>query len=230
MSGWEPPIGWTPEDPPIPGVTLVPPEALKVPQGGAQGVLDRLLAEAHECAGGCSTQVIPQVAWTRIPIPHRKVLRRSGVRRVESLGRCLKCTTAGRPGDLNAGRGKHANRRRKLDQETINRLPEIWEAITADGGGTQELGKHLGVTRERARQLVKKLGLPKRDRRGAATREFIEELEWFAGFGLGAHEIAQKFGMTADALVRRIDRLRARGLTTVSFPTYFRYYEKEDAA
>lgn len=216
---WEPPIGWAPEDPPIQGLHLVD---LDAPVRDILGDLTNTLAP---CSGGCGIRVLKYQEWQKLGKEERTNLRKLGVNRTSSFGRCWKCTEADPTSRPEAAGNSRKYYGKKVSAEMKTKIPEIWEQIQIDGGATKELGERLGVTRERARQLVKELGLPHRDRRGATTREFVEDLEHLFSFGLGAHEIAQKLGTNADALVRQIDRLRARGLTTVSFPTYFRYYD-----
>lgn len=211
---WEPPIGWVPEDPPIPGFHLVSAEH---PSGQIRAALGDLYGSLTACAGGCGAQVVRFVHWEKLDKTTRKRLISLGVKRIQSYGRCWKCTEAGN------GKGPKPDRKKKVSDEQKAQIPQVWEQITLDGGGTPELGAHLGVTRERARQLVKELGLPHRDGRGRRTEEFIEELEFLAGFCLGVKELADKFGLTPDKFVSKVEQLRIRGLTDLSYTEYHRH-------
>lgn len=192
-----------------------------VHEGAVRAVLGGLTDTLKPCAGDCGDRLVKYSDWKALEKAKRKRLRGLGLNRLSARDRCWKCAEQ----DKENGVPRRVYYGSKVTAEMKTKIPEIWEQIQIDGGGTPELGHRLGVSRERARQLVKELGLPHRDRRGATIREFVEDLEHLFSFGLGAHEIAQKLGTNADALVRQIDRLRARGLTTVSFPTYFRYYD-----
>lgn len=182
----------------------------------------RMILGAHSddpkpCVGECGILLLGFTQWQRLEKADRNRLRCLGVNRTSSYGRCWKCAERG----VEKGESGRKHYAPKITDEIRARIPEMWAGIQDAGGGFRVLGEHLGVSTERARQLVKELELPHRDTRGVQTQEFLEELEFLAGFQLGAHELAQRFGMTARSLVERIDRLRARGLTTVSFPNYF---------
>lgn len=103
----------------------------------------------------------------------------------------------------------------------------LWQEVYENGGSYREMRDKLDqlghtCTREYVRQMVRSLGLPQPDNRTQKRDYFLEELHHLAGFGLGAHEIAQRLGLTCDALVRKIDQLRFHGLTHIRFPGYFR--------
>ena len=191
------------------------------PQDALRALLGPLMDGLRGCSGGCGQQLLPYSVWQKIGKAERKRLRDLGVNRVSSFGRCWKCAETGMP-QTGHGNANYSQRIGKIPQETLDRLPEIWNEILVAGGGTPELGKRLGVTRERARQLVSKYGLPRTHRSKARSLNFIEELEFFVSCGLGVYEIAGRLGMDPDSFVKKVDGLRHDGKTTVEFYGYFR--------
>lgn len=187
------------------------------------GDLTELLAE---CSGGCKTLVLKYQEWQKLGKEERQSLRKLGVNRTSSYGRCWKCT------EVNAATGKSGRKYygKKISTELRAQIPQIWDEITSDGGGAPELGLHLGVSRERARQVVKELGLPNPDRRGRRTEEFLEELEFLAGFRLGVKEMSEKFGLSPEQFVSKVEHCRVRGLTALSYTNYLHVRNGRNAA
>lgn len=188
---------------------VVSPHPSGVPQVVAGIDLDGLPV----CAGGCGKPVLRWSVYEALPTSARPRLTRLGVRRIEGNGACRACYRDTK----RAIPVKRGTRKKSLDQ--VIDVPELWQEVRNTGGSYTELGARIGASPEYARQLVVKLGLPRVDkRRGQA--QFIEELHRFVRFGLGVHEIAQRFSLTDDQLVRKTGRLRALGHTTVRFDSY----------
>ena len=196
--------------------TLTPAEELKV---ALRALLGPLMGRLEDCSGGCGQRLLPYRIHQSFDKQQRRQLKALGVNRSSSFGRCGVCTAAGRNG--NSGRD-YTPRVGKIPTEMLDRLPEIWNEILTAGGGTPELGKRLGVTRERARQLVSKYDLPRTHLAKARSQNFLEELEFFVSCGLGVYEIAGRLGMDPDSFVKKVDGLRHDGKTTVEFNGYFR--------
>lgn len=186
--------------------------------GAVRAVLGDLVHNLTVCAGGCGLRLLRFTEWEKLDKQKRGRLRELGINRVSSYGRCWKCTETGAP---KSGKARKYFGQ-KISAELKAQIPQIWAEIQADGGATPELGKRLGVTRERARQLVHELGLPHTDARNARTQAFLEELEFLAGFHLGVYELAERFGLTPDEFVSKVEGYRVRGLTERCYLDYFR--------
>lgn len=193
--------------------------------GPLRAVLGPLTETLRECAGGCGFRVLSQHHWGKVEKAKRKRLLELKVRRNDSAGRCWKCSEQGLPGNPK----REFTTRKKIPPEVMSRLPEIWEQVRLDGGGLKELAKRLGVSGERARQLVKEHSLPRTHSSKEKAAIFLEELEHMHSLGQGVYAISKALGMTPDALVRKVDDLHYAGKTKVLFHGWHRRYDKEAA-
>lgn len=192
--------------------------------GPLRAVLGDLMGSLVDCVGGCGFRLLSQHHWEQFDKPKRKHLRELGVRRKDSANRCWKCIENGvAPGE------SMRNTRRKLSTEMLSRLPEIWNEVRESGGGQRELGEALGVSRERARQLIKEHSLPRTHSLKEKAAVFLEELEHLAGLGMGVQYISRALGMDPDALVKKVDHLHQTGKTKVRFEGWHRRCDKEAA-
>lgn len=196
-----------------------------VNEGAVRAILGDRTDGLKPCAGGCTTRLLGFQEWQALEKPQRKRLRELGINRVASYGRCRECTERGAP----KGPPGRKNYAPKVSAETKARIPEMWAEIQTGGGGFRVLGERLGVTAERARQLVRELELSHVDQRIERSETFLEELHFLVSLGLGVYELSKALNIPCDSLVRKVDNLRHNGKTTVSFPGYFRE-EWEDAA
>lgn len=188
-----------------------------VHEGAVRAVLGGLTDTLKPCAGDCGDRLVKYSDWKALEKAKRKRLRGLGLNRLSARDRCWKCAEQ----DKENGVPRRTYYGSKVTAEMKAQIPEIWAEIQTDGGATPELGRRLGVTRERARQLVKELGLPHRDRRIERSEIFLEELHHLVSLGLGVYELSKALNIPCDSLVRKVDNLRHNGKTTVSFPGYF---------
>jgi hypothetical protein len=187
--------------------------------GPIRGALGDLVRRLSDCVGGCGLRVLGTDDWKKLEPAKRKRLISLGVNRRESKGRCRKCTDEGRPG-IPANRSGRRPSVRKVPEEILEKLPQIWDEVRGNGGGARELGARLGITREGARQLLIRHELPRAHTAVVRAEIFLEELEHLASFHLGVHEIATRLGLTDDELIERVEHLRTKGKTTLRFDHY----------
>lgn len=205
------------------------------PDGPFRAVLGPLADDLLPCAGRCGDQLLRWKDWRTLDAGKRKRLRVLRVNRASSFGRCWKCAENGaekapvenQPSSSSLPRPKNANR---IPAEILSRLPEIWAEVRVDGGGVRQFAGILGVTRERARQLVVKHDLPRTRTLGQKAQVFLEELEHLAGLGMGVKYIADALGMTPEGLARKVNHLYETGKTEVHFPGWHRRREEKEAA
>ena len=207
----------------IPGEN-VPQEPTERPP---EAILGFPLEDLPMCNAGCGRRVLRRAAYRTLSEEDRKVLQSLKVRRVESKGVCGGCySTACKQGLLEQFEGYRSGRTLTVKEQFD--IPALWEKVRESGGSYQELSTELGVTREYARQLVKELGLPRRDERHDRSIEramFLSEAERLVRFGIGIHEIAGRFSLTDDQFIEKIGRLRERGLTELRFDEYTSFTE-----
>lgn len=201
------------------GTVITLPET---PDGALRAVLGDLVDDVHPCAGSCGLRVLRAQVWKGLDKGKRARLTALRVSRVSSRGRCWKCTEVG-------GATTHSKNANRIPAELLAQLPEIWAEVRLNEGGPQELANRLGVSRERARQLVSKHDLPRTHTLVERAGIFLDELEHLAGLGMGVGYIASALGMTPEGLARKVNHLHQVGKTEVHFPGWYRPREKEEA-
>ena len=201
---------------------LESPEAPQIAtQRSPEDILGCPLEDLPECNAGCGRRVLRRAAYRSLSSEDQEVLRTLNVRRVEAKGICGGCyPQACKSGLIKQFEGYRSHPPTVKEQFDI---PALWEKVRESGGSYLELGVELSVSREYARQLVAELDLPRRDERHDRSIEramFLSEAERLVRFGVGIHEMAQRFSLTDDQFVEKIGRLRERGLTELRFDTY----------
>ena len=164
------------------------------------------------CAGSCGRKVVTTEQYNASE-PAR--LRRRGVRRIQRNGYCKACLTEA----IASGKVKrHASRPpKRMSVKDRFDVPAIWEEVRAANGGYVPLGERLGVSWQRARQIVKELGLPTGHAAAGPREHFLSELEHLLAMGQGIQRIAEAFSLTPDELVAKVHRLADRGHTRIRF-------------
>lgn len=205
-----------------------PPKRQKAPATGIP--VDVELDELAVCVGTCGNKVIPHNKYNKLPADQRRELFWLKVRRISARGLCETCRRkAQADGELSLYPvTPHVNEAMRL--EANHDIPGIWAEILAAGGGYQQLADRVQCSAGTAYDSVKRLGLPQpmttHRARNKARTEFIQELHQLVRFGVGTHDIAKAFSLTDDELIKKVDRLRSRGYTTVDL----NYPEMETAA
>ena len=213
---------------------------LKAPQEGVQGQSEGTVRISQEyleipeakrldcCHCGCPS--VRRATWLGLPARTKELLTRAGVRKIESRELCSVCykrmKNAGRleefaPSDWGKVQAAEQRHKKVALHKSVD-LKTMWQEVRDAGGSYGELAQQLGCSREYARQMVRDQGLPMIDNRTRTDGRdyFLEELDHLLGFGLGVYEIAQRFNLTPDHLVRKVAKLRERGLTDIRFDTY----------
>ena len=206
----------------VPGV---PAEYLEIPE-------DRRL----KCAS-CSTLCVRRATWGKLPESIKRLLGNAGIKRIGGRELCRTCyEQVCNSGSLDEfpksdwiGKVKEKAARGNGGWKSLD-VPAIWAEVQLSGGGHVALGERLGVTRQRASQILDELGLPKGHSLKARAAVFLEELEFLAGAGEGVYAISRALQMDPDALVKKVDHLHQTGKTTVRFDGWSRRYDKEQAA
>jgi len=175
------------------------------------------------CRAGCGHRMLKRAKFRSLPKEDQARLRALKVRRVEARGVCGGCYSTALKSGLIAELQKTELPENAAVYKSFD-VPALWQSVRDAGGGYLQLAEEMGgVTREYARQVVIKLRLPRADVRYEASREreyFLGELDHLHRCGVGVHGIARAFSMTEDELIRKVTRLRDRGLTEIRFDSY----------
>lgn len=193
--------------------------ARETPDGALRALLGDDAGLVRDCKGDCGRLVLGWKQHAEIPEERKKAVRALNVIRDEGYGYCNKCLK----------KAKEAGVKFKVESKTKRPLgsrlpfyhphdfPTLWKENLLNGGGYGEVAARFGCTRQAVQQAVWKFDLERADHRKRNAENFLEELEFLYAAGEGVYSIARALGMTPDALVNKIEGLRAKGKTTVKF-------------
>lgn len=199
--------------------------AQRPPRASAARAAAQQYAEySKECAGGCGMRVIPAEVLQELTERAQRALYGMGVRVAHKFGACKLCVVKVRKQRQDE---TPKPSREELAEEKRRQVTELWEKVRISGGRRNDLAAALGVSRQGVDYLIKKYGLPVEPTLKERAAAFEEELEFFLSCGLGVHEMAGRFGLTAEQLVHKVDSLRNKGKTTIRFDGW---HEMEAAA
>jgi DNA invertase Pin-like site-specific DNA recombinase len=118
----------------------------------------------------------------------------------------------------------------KRSKRTEQNLEKIAEILKAGSATYKEIGDALGISRQRAEQIIKKHGIYKQAKYRGQSMKTVEKIVYAldhlpCGRNISATAFAKEAGVDYASLMRFVNRLDADDKRAVAFNDCFRKYE-----